>query len=204
MKLAWLPIAAFLLGCSRKVTPPAREGADTSARTGVRQEPPAAPPAVPAATPEQIAHFDSLHAWGIGFGETRATLIHRLGRPSTHTVSPSGNPYADSSAHVVDSVHLLTFADLHFVVVWSGSSKTDLLSTVSVIGRARRLPGGITMNRTTAIALSAALGRPREVRQQADTSIQTYQLPTSESPETVEFYFQADTLRRVRWVVYLD
>jgi hypothetical protein len=144
--------------------------------------------------------FDSLHAWGMRWGSTRAEIVARLGPPQRRSAAAEKNRHAD----VMDTVHVLEYGGLMFEVRWSGSNDQDHLTAVNLTEDPGALPGGIRVGSTTRQGVAHILALRPERAIAGDSALDSYLLPSSESPEYVHFYFVRDTLRRIVWNPYVD
>ena len=57
---------------------------------------------------------------------------------------------------------------------------------------------------TTQARIVQLLGEPKNRQAFGDTTVVGFAVPTSETGEVIQFYFLTDTLRKIRWVFYLD
>jgi len=184
--------AVLLVGCQKAPAP----GTDTAARQDV--EPPRVTPSANPATEDSLvlALFD----YGLAFGETRAAIAGALGAP-THTASrTTENPYTPTT----DSLFDLAYPGLRFWLMRLGADGRELLGNVELTAAERVLPGGVRCGSTSRETLTRLLGEPRRVDVLGDTLVMSYPRPIADAEEFVQLYVVRDTVRMVRWALYVD
>lgn len=71
-----------------------------------------------------------LYAWGLSFGESRAHVRANLGAPSSVATAASDNPYTPTT----DTVTLMTYPHLEFLLVRAGADGREFLANLSLTG----------------------------------------------------------------------
>jgi hypothetical protein len=191
---------AVVLGIAACRTPDAHPGArDSAAPVATTVWPDGSPVAQPTPYDGAGGRFDSLHAWGMRWGTTRAEITARLGPPTRRSAAAEKNRHTD----VMDTVYVLEYGGLRFQVRWTASSG-DLLTAVTLSNDPGNLPGGVRVGSTTRQGVALILAVEPERSAVGDSALDAYLLPSRESPEYVQFYFVRDTLRRIAWIPYVD
>jgi len=141
-----------------------------------------------------------LYEWGLSFGESRAGIRAKLGAPSSVATSASSNPYMPTT----DTVTLMNYPDLQFIIVRAGVDGRELLTDVSVTGNRVSLPIGVRFGATTQGRIVQLLGQAKNRQRFGDTTVVGFAVPNSETGEVIQFCFLTNTLRKIRWVFYID
>ena len=150
--------------------------------------------------PQADTLLKQLYDWGLGFGESRATVRTKAGRPLAVATSTSANPYSPTT----DTVTLMTYPGLAFLLVRAGTDGREFLTNLNVTSAKVALPTGLRIGTTTRQSLAELLGRPKNVQVFGDSTVVGFAVPNDETGEVIQFYFLADTLRKIRWVFYVD
>ncbi len=98
----------------------------------------------------------------------------------------------------------MTYPGLEFLLVRAGTDGREFLMNVSVTSARVTLPTDVRVGVTTRLRLADLLGRPKNVQVFGDTAVVGFGVPNDETGEVIQFYFLADTLRKIRWVFYVD
>lgn len=192
--VAPVALALLALACAGAEDPPAEDGPPPAARdTGAAADAPA-----DTATAPLIAR---IYDYGLGFGESVATIRARLGQPVDADTSLQPNRHVPEAT---DSLFTLEYPGLTFELNRPGPVEGDLLTSVAISSPERELPGGFRVGGTTRAGLIDRLGEPGETRARGDTTVLAYELPGVAAARWVDFHVAGDTLRRVTWAPYVD
>lgn len=151
--------------------------------------------------PEAAPSIERIYAYGMSFGSTMEAIRRELGPP------PEADTVLEPNRHVpeaTDSLFTLRYPGLAFELNRPGPVENELLTSVRLTDPERRLPGGLTVGRSTRLRLSEMLGEPSAVRRSGDTTVLSYETPGVAAERFVEFHVAGDTLRRVVWLPYVD
>ena len=152
----------------------------------------------------QPSHADTLlkrlYNWGSSFGESRATIRAKMGTPASVKTSTSANRYTPTT----DTVTLMTYPGLDFLLTRAGTDGREFLMDVGVTAGQVELPVDVRIGKTTHTSLVGLLGPAKSEQAFGDTVVAGFAIPGDETGEVIQFYFRADTLRKVRWVFYVD
>lgn len=154
-----------------------------------------------AATDTSASPVERVYDHGLSFGESLAEIERTLGAPASVDTSLESNRHVRDAT---DSLFVLRYDGLTFALNRPGPVDGELLTSVGMTAADRELPGGVRIGTTTRVALSAGLGAPNSTRSRGDTTILTYMPPGRAADRFVEFHLAGDTLRRVRWIPYVD
>lgn len=144
---------------------------------------------------------ERIYDYGLSFGESIAEIEETLGAPTSADTSVEPNRHVRNAA---DSLFVLRYDRLTFELNRPGPVDRELLTSVALTDADRELPGGVRIGTTTRYDLTSDLGAPESTRSRRDTTILSYTPPSRAADRSVEFHLVDDTLRRVRWVPYVD
>lgn len=144
---------------------------------------------------------ERIYDYGLSFGESRSAIEETLGTPLSADTSLEQNRHVRDAT---DSLFVLRYAGLTFALNRPGPVDGDLLTSVGMTSADRELPGGVRIGSTTRDHLTRRLGTPESTRPRGDTTILSYTPPGRAAERFVEFHVVRDTLRRVRWIPYVD
>ena len=199
---------ALLLGCTKGPAP--RAEADSEQQTDIP-----APPVSPASRPTVLdsvlrmtyetprardSLLQALFDYGLAFGETRAALMAGLGAPASAHTSTTEDPYTATT----DTLFELRYPGLRFRLLFVSGDGREFLTNVELVGTDRELPAGIRCQVTTRATLARLLGKPDHAHVLGDTVVISYPRPTIGAEEYTQFYVVRDTVRQVRWALYVD
>lgn len=144
---------------------------------------------------------ERIYDYGLRFGESRSEIEEALGAPLSADTSLEQNRHVRDAT---DSLFVLRYAGLTFELNRPGPVTGELLTSVGMTSADRELPGGVRIGTTTRNHLTSRLGTPESTRPRGDTTILSYTPPGRAAERFVEFHVAGDTLRRVRWIPYVD
>lgn len=144
---------------------------------------------------------ERIYDYGLSFGESISEIEETLGAPLGADTSLEQNLHVREAT---DSLFVLRYPGLTFELNRPGPVDGDLLTSVGMTSADRELPGGVRIGTTTRDHLTSRLGAPESTRTRVDTTISSYIPPGRAAERFVEFHVVRDTLRRVRWIPYVD
>lgn len=148
-----------------------------------------------------ISSVERIYDYGLSFGEGLAEIEGTLGPPASVDTSLEPNRHVRDAT---DSLFVLRYDGLAFELNRPGPVDGELLTSVAMTAADRELPGGVRIGATTRNDLADDLGAPESTRSRGDTVVLSYLPPGAAADRFVEFHLVGDTLRRVRWVPYVD
>lgn len=147
-----------------------------------------------------ISLVERIYDYGLSFGEGRSEIEGTLGAPASVDTSLEPNRHVRDAT---DSLFVLRYDGLTFELNRPGPVDGELLTSVAMTAADRDLPGGVRIGATMQNDLADDLGAPA-TRSRGDTVVLSYLPPGVAADRFVEFHLVGDTLRRVRWVPYVD
>lgn len=144
---------------------------------------------------------ERLYDYGLSFGGSLSEIERTLGAPASVDTSLEPNRHVREAT---DSLFVLRYDGLTFELNRPGPVDRELLTSVAMTAADRELPGGVHIGSTTRDELSGEFGAPESARSRGDTTVLSYTPPGRAAERFVEFHLAGDTLRRVRWVPYVD
>lgn len=148
----------------------------------------------------RISSIERIYDYGLSFGEGLSEIETTLGAPASVDTSLEPNRHVRDA---IDSLFVLRYDGLTFELNRPGPVDGEFLTSVAMTTADRELPGGVRIGATTRADLADDLGAPASTRSRGDTVVLSY-APTGAADRFVEFHLAGDTLRRVRWVPYVD
>ncbi|MFW6088906.1 MAG: hypothetical protein ACODAB_04075 [Gemmatimonadota bacterium] len=145
--------------------------------------------------------IERIYDFGLSFGGSVSEITESLGAPTSVDTSVQENRHVPEET---DSLFALEYAGLGFELNRPGPVDRDLLTGVSLTSPDRELPGGLRVGVTTDVDLRRRLGEAESRRSRGDTTVLSYAVPGEAANRFVEFLVARDTLRRIRWVPYVD
>lgn len=144
---------------------------------------------------------ERIYNYGMSFGESRSEIEEALGTPLSADTTLEQNRHVRDAT---DSLFVFRYAGLTFTLNRPGPVDGELLTSVSMTSADRELPGGVRIGTTTRDDLTSRLGTPESTRPRGDTTVLSYRPPGRAADRFVDFHLVGDTLRRVRWIPYVD
>lgn len=150
---------------------------------------------------QRTTAIERIYDFGLSFGGSVSEITGSLGAPTSVDTSVQENRHVPEES---DSLFALEYSGLEFKLNRPGPVDRDLLTSVSLSSPERDLPGGLRVGATTGTALTRSLGEAESTRSRGDTMVLSYAVPGDAADRFVEFHVARDTLRRVRWIPYVD